>query len=296
MAAWARVTHAAPLADVLLLDNDGSELGLGFPDYTGYYTSTLEALGLSYDIYDVDFNCCASQLTIPDVTTLMAYDAIIYFTGDNFIDNGTFTVPTGLTALDMDRLTEYANSGGIIIAMGQDAAAVMNSTSESTEAYFYGSVLGGDFLQDSVTGEITPTLPIIPFEAAPPEFQSLTVDVSADGDGAANQFYIDEIQEVPSKEPDSPELQLPYQALLKYPGPSNVETGVVAMAHRDQPTLERPGITYLGRSIYTTFGLEGVNDGLGTTERAELLATLLNWAMDAPLATTRIRRRQTPAT
>jgi hypothetical protein len=161
----------------------------------------------------------------------------------------------------------------------------MNSTSASTESFFYSTVLGGDYLQDSVTNAITPTLPIIPFEAAPLEFQGLSIDVSAAGDGAANQFFIDEIQEEPVKEPDSPELMLPYEALLKYPGASNVQTGVVAMAHRDQPTLERPGISYLGRSVYTTFGLEGVNDGLGTTERADLLATLLNWAKDEPVAT-----------
>lgn len=282
--AWARVTHATPLADVLVLDNDGSE-SVAFPDYQGYYTETLTALGYTFEVYDVDFNCCAGQTTLPDVTTLLAYEAILYFTGDYYYPNGSFTVPTGLTALDMDRLTEYANNGGVIIAMGQDIASVLDSTDPSSAYFFYGSVLGGSYLQDSVTGEVTPTLPIVPLADAPLAFQSLSIDVSGDGDGAANQFYIDEIQEEPIKDPDTPSALLPYQALLRYPGALNEETGVVAMAHRDQPTLERPGITYFGRSIYTTFGLEGVNNGLGTTEREELLATLLDWAMDEPEVT-----------
>jgi hypothetical protein len=57
------------------------------------------------------------------------------------------------------------------------------------------------------------------------------------------------------------------------------------MAHRDQPTLERPGISYLGRSIYTTFGLEGVNDVKGGTTRSELLSGFLAWAQDEPEVT-----------
>ncbi|MBN2025134.1 MAG: PKD domain-containing protein, partial [Actinobacteria bacterium] len=57
------------------------------------------------------------------------------------------------------------------------------------------------------------------------------------------------------------------------------------MFHRDQPSLERPGISYLGRSIYATFGLEGVNDGLETTERAELLDYFVAALIDEPTAT-----------
>jgi PKD repeat protein len=58
------------------------------------------------------------------------------------------------------------------------------------------------------------------------------------------------------------------------------------MSHRDQPTLERPAITYIGRSIYTTFGLEGVNNGIvGSTTREQLLNAFVIWAMDEPAVT-----------
>ncbi|MEJ2748830.1 MAG: PKD domain-containing protein, partial [Anaerolineae bacterium] len=61
--------------------------------------------------------------------------------------------------------------------------------------------------------------------------------------------------------------------------------GTVAMAHREQPTLEIPGVSYDGRSIYTTFGLEGVNNSPGYTSREELVQSFMDWAMDEPTVT-----------
>jgi hypothetical protein len=46
--------------------------------------------------------------------------------------------------------------------------------------------------------------------------------------------------------------------------------------HLAQPSLEYPGVAYLGRSIYTTFGLEGINDGSGNTSRQTFLGALLD--------------------
>jgi len=82
-----------------------------------------------------------------------------------------------------------------------------------------------------------------------------------------------------------PSWVYPYTPLLKYPGPYNLADGTVAMAHRAQPSLEYPGFSYFGRSIYTTFGLEGVNNSPGRTSREDLLAAFLDWAKDEPLVT-----------
>ncbi len=406
MPAWARVTYTAG-ADVLIIDNDGSS-SLGFDDYLGYYASTLTALGLTYDVLDVDASAGAAS-TFLNTVDLLAYNMIVYFTGDNFFPDGTFTVPTPLTAIDMDRLTEYANNGGVLLAMGQDMASVLNSLTSSTASFFYSNVLGGSFLQDSVSNNANPTLPVVPVDAAPDEFAGLSLDLSAPRtytasvtllgsnevspitttttgrgsftydvasrkldytvritspvpitltaahihsgtvgvngpvlytllstvvtnttdytfsgavivssahvnrlltgglyvnahtdvnpggevrdqllpvpttDGAGNQVFIDEIEPHPPLidfgDPNMPEELEYYAPLLKYPGPFNLEDGVVAVAHRAQPTLERPGIPYVGRSIYTTFGLEGVN---GAASRANLLATFGAWALDEP--------------
>ena len=57
---------------------------------------------------------------------------LIYFTGDFWQPNGSFGVSTPLTRLDMDRLTEYTNHGGIVIAMGQDLASVWYANTHYT--------------------------------------------------------------------------------------------------------------------------------------------------------------------
>jgi hypothetical protein len=300
LAAWARVAHASPLADVLLIDNDGSS-SIGNPNYTAYYTSTLDALGFTYDIIDTDLAAGAAATFLPDPATLFGYRAIIYFTGDNFQPNGTFTVPTPLTQTDMDRLTEYANNGGLLIAMGQDLAAVLNAathvtpTNSSSSVFLYNVLLGANWLKDSVTNDAHPTLPVIPTSNAPRAFHGINLDLSdrtatpASGNGAGNQRFVDEIEPEPPKtdvgDPNMPEELDPYVGLLKYPGPNNLEDGVVATAHREQPSLERPGVTFYGRTVYTSFGLEGVNNASGVTSREQLLRTFFNWGWDAPTAT-----------
>jgi subtilisin family serine protease len=411
MAAWARVTYQAPV-DVLIIDNDGSS-SLGNNDYVGYYTRTLTNLGYTYDILDTD-NLAGSVSTFLNDIDLMAYQAVIYFTGDNYQPNGTFTVPTPLTSADMDRLVEYANNGGKIIAMGQDLAAVLNATTAGNRTTFFQSVLGGLYWRDSVSGNAVPPLPIGPTSGAPQAFANVSLDLSAPKtytasvallgsnevppvattttgqanfsydvasrkltysvrvtstapitltashihsgtvgvngavlyplltsvvsntadytfsgavivttadvnrllagntyvnvhtdvypagevrgqmlfvpttDGAANQAYVDEIGIDPNepiqRDPTAPVFP-EYSPILKYPGTGAVEDNVVAMAHRPQPSLELPGVSYLGRSIYTSFGLEGVNNSAGRTSRESLLQRFFNWLNDEPTVT-----------
>lgn len=413
MPAWARVTPP-PSGKVLLIDNDFSAL-LGFPDYRDYYTQALDELGIDYDVWHADAYF-GNPTTIPSAAYLSAYDAIILFTGDNYYPDGSFTVPTPLTWLDMDRLVEYANDSGILIVMGQDATSVLD---EPNGPYFVLGTLGVESLQDSLTNFAPTLLPIIPMNDAPAAFSKIVLDLGSpdtyvgaasfpehahdvlpyqlylpvimggsgaplpttaaptgtadflfdlasrrldysvhvqvaedvtltgayiDGpaqyqlfegsqvitdtftfggsliikdvdvvpliigefylniqteehsgtaalsripflpgnDGASNQYYIDELS-ADFESPDPVTGEAPaYQALLYYPGPYNLEQGAVTVAHRDQPTLERPGITFNGRTIFASFGLEGVNNTPMTTTRAELLGYFLAWAMDEP--------------
>jgi subtilisin family serine protease len=404
MPLWARVVLAPADADVLIIGSDFSFL-LGYRSYLSYYTDALEDLGMTYDFWNADMRYGRPQ-TVPTAAEMMAYKAIILFTGDHWQPNGTYSVSTPFTQLDMNALTEYANSGGTIIAMGQDLAGTMGSDNLSGGSFFYGSVLGGSWLQDSVTAYGAPDRRIVPHTKAPAAMSWLDVDIGVSsltsvalagynevppvatttsgefsygynprtnalryfveivagdtvsitaahlhnasagmngpvvapifpftdtqvvtdslswngsvvftpemldlylagnlyvnvhsvanpggevraqlvphvlGDGANNQWYVDEIASSPGMSPDDPD-ELTYKPLLIYPGPHNEEAGVVAMAHREQPTLERPGISYLGRSIYTTFGLEGVNT-TDTTSRSELLGSFFDWAADTP--------------
>jgi len=109
----------------------------------------------------------------------------------------------------------------------------------------------------------------------------------------ANQPYVDEIDNAAHDGSQAPNGDDNAQSipLLSYMGPNNVYHGTVAMGHRRQPSLEEPGITYAGRSVYATFGLEGMNNsfsaGLGftPTTRSELLGAFLDWTW-APAPTT----------
>ncbi|HNT25960.1 MAG TPA: S8 family serine peptidase [Anaerolineales bacterium] len=404
MPAWARVSPE-PTGSVLVIDNDSSWL-LGLDDYQPYYTSVLDNLGIDYDVWVADYYY-GNATTIPDAAWLAAYDAVIYFTGDHYQPDGTYTVATPLTALDMNILTEYANGGGVIIAMGQDMAAVLASDVYDDGTLFYNFVLGGNWLQDSVTNYALPSALAVASPDGPAALQGATLNlrgpswstidllgtqeitpvatvnfgeanfaynivegvvvydlaiyaneamtitsidvyageagengpmvenlvtgpitvaagsdftdlglfvftdtmalyngelylnvlteanpdgelrgqiyVAPSGDGAGNALYIDEIEALPwlggSKESH------PYMPLFEYPGLYNEQSGTIGITHRSQPTLENPGLDYLGRSVYTTFGLESINNGVAGLDREQLMNYFFAWAMDEPTVT-----------
>ncbi len=227
---------------------------------------------------------------VNEPNVLSRYPTIIYQTGNNYLRNGQITsggvvIPTPPTGLDMDRLVEYVNGGGRIIAFGQDLAAATGG-STSSPPFFYSSVLGAKYLGDSVSGNqvfTATTQSLVGIPGAP--LADFNFDISARGDGADNQRYVDEIQ-VACKDPDSPENCAVYRPLLKYGEPASFAAdGTVALSHSDEPTLERPGITFPGRALYFAFGLEGVNNDTGADTREELLGTAMKWGLDQPSVT-----------
>ncbi len=410
MPAWARVTYATQFADVLLIDNDFSDLLQDY-DYLWYYTTTLEALNVSYEVWNVD-DYAGSERTIPDATTLAAFPHIVHFTGDNFEPDGTYSpVHTGLTALDIDSLTEYVNGGGRYIAMGQDYSSAMTN-----DSFFYNYRLGAAYIQDSISNEQQPSQLIVPTADAPDILGGLIIDLTqtrkykasgemtgaeevppvttgtsgsyalrydvdqklleiqvtveptvtapitvtgahihagvagangpvvftlfdtptyvtntltfgesfvltptqeaallADGfyvnvhttgypsgevrsqitpTAVINQRYVDEIDNTlhdgsmnPNPVPGDPfgESTLGSTRIFSYGGPFAQYGGAVALAHRQQPSLEVPGTTYAGRSIYTSFGLEGMSEapnqtyGITPASRARLIGAFLTW-------------------
>jgi hypothetical protein len=111
-------------------------------------------------------------------------------------------------------------------------------------------------------------------------------------DPEANQPYIDEIDNEYHDGSQDPrphaEDNLNSLPILYYAGPFNQQDGTVALANRDRPSLERPGTTYSGRSIYATFGLEGMSNslnpsvGITPTTRTELLDLFFEWLWSEP--------------
>lgn len=276
MPVWARVIPATPLADVLIIDN--SAPGLFETDYLPVYTSTLEALGKSYAVVDT-FASLGDETSIPEPAQLAGYDAVIWFTGDNFMSDGaSFGVPgfVGLTERDQYNLLDYLNNGGNLIAMGQDLASTVDAAPESSTVYIYNWGLSADWVQDSISNNKTPTGYATTAPGVRPVFPSMVISLT--------QLYVDEVTPVVD------DYGRGGVAVLNYNGPFNRANGTVAVVHRDQPSLELPELSYLGRAFYASFGLEGMgvgaSNGVTFTTPVQLLGTVLNWtASEAGTAT-----------
>ncbi|MEJ2208218.1 MAG: S8 family serine peptidase [Anaerolineae bacterium] len=271
---WVRVEAPTTGADVLLIDNDFSYL-LGYPDYTGYYTNTLENLGVAYDYYDADMHF-GNARTLPTAAELAAYDVIIYWTGDNYEPDGTYTVSTPLTPIDMEILTDWQFGGGRLLVTGQDLASAWDALSSDGSGYFlYAGNLGVSYVQDSIFGGF-PEAPSVMGEPGSP-LTGMQLDLSPTGDGAGNQYYVDEIAVAPYG--DTSELGT-IKPLMTAVGGSPQVAGYVASTRAAGPTLEEPLPAFSYRSLYLSFGFEGINNDTGFTTREELMGELLNWLTD----------------
>ncbi len=279
MPAWVRIAPPPLDFGVLIIDNDGSSimtetleatgLSITFTNYVGYYTETLENIRYPYEVWDADAHAGSDRLTIPDAAVLSQYEAVIYQTGDWYVSDRYTPGYTPPTIYDLGALTEYANGGGRVMVFGQDFASALGIPNY-TAPFFYDFTLGAEFLQDSVSGGFVYTdtyQSIIGLSDTP--FSDVKLDISARGDGAGNQAYVDEIKK-PSHLP----------SMFKYAMPGPQEDGVVATGRRDEPTLEYPCKYFNGRSLYYTFGLEGVNSDTGFSTREDLLYQSLAWLLD----------------
>ncbi len=278
---WVRVEAPAAAAEVLLIDNDFSDL-LGEPDYpdvTAYYTSTLTALGVTYDYWNADehFN---NPATIPDGETLRAYKTVIWYTGNHWQPSGTFVQATPPTTQDQAYLMAYLDAGGNLIATGQDFASTL--APDPNDALLYNTYFSAEFLQDSIydpegLGVLPPKPSAIGTPGGP--FSGMILDLSGGGDGAANQLFVDEILPFGSLDAIEGEGNRPLFTAIS---PNALGNGTIAVARSSEPTLERPSLNFLYRTVLLGFGLEGVNNNTGFATREELLGGILAWINDRP--------------
>lgn len=151
----------ATCANVLLVDDDrGAQL-------ERYYINSLDRLGVNY----VYIN------TPPNAATMSQYDAVIWFTGNDY--SSTFT------STDQNNLISYLNGGGRLFATGQDIEGY--SSSDITGTTFYQNYLKAQFVNDN-SGVHT-----LNGTSGDPIGDGLTISITG-GDGANNQNYPSEIQ------------------------------------------------------------------------------------------------------
>jgi murein tripeptide amidase MpaA len=94
----------------------------GQPNYIDDYEAALTANGVPYDLYDVD----AMNRTAPDPLAVLGhYDAVIWFTGDDYLTREPGQVPgTGTSRLALDEVVavrDYLNEGGKLFLGGKHA-------------------------------------------------------------------------------------------------------------------------------------------------------------------------------
>ena len=92
------------------------------PTYLTYYTDALDANGVAYDIYDVDKRGNRS----PDwLGVLSHYDAVIWYTGDDYLTRQPGPAPgTGTARLAVEEMIDvrhFLNEGGKLFYTGKSA-------------------------------------------------------------------------------------------------------------------------------------------------------------------------------
>jgi len=286
---WLRVYEDTG-AKVLLVDLDESGAtddfgatnfyGEPFGDYTGYYTTTLQALGVTYDYWDV------WNLLSPPRSVLDKYDKVIVYTGDyggtGFLGPDLYL----LDALEANDFRNYLAAGGKALVMGQDALGdiVMRFNALGTVDPLAGYMRGaGDIpLLDGVYGAPPPQPSAVGLEELTPFLKGVVLDLSVGGDGAGNQSRVDEVDWINYVDLDTrPLFEVPNTVV------GTVESGYVATRSSYEPTLERvmdpfnvPQEPVSWRVAFFGFGLEGVNSDTGYTTREGLLGALFDWMDD----------------
>ncbi|MCH7812822.1 MAG: S8 family serine peptidase [Planctomycetes bacterium] len=104
---WTFLTVDVPT--ILLVDDDDNN-----PNVRSYYTDSLDAMGLGYDLWDT-----GNSDNEPDAATLSPYSAVIWFTGDEF-GGGTGPGTAGPGASGEAALASFLDAGGCLFISSQD--------------------------------------------------------------------------------------------------------------------------------------------------------------------------------
>jgi subtilisin family serine protease len=288
---WTRALPAERGAKVLLLDNDGSS-SIELYNYADYYVNLLEELNVDYTYLDIDARA-GEQQTLPDVTELLKHEIILWFTGDNNVPDGSFSVPTPLTELDQNVLMAYLQGGGNLIATGQNLAQASDIEPLPDDPQYgrsdlYRSFLASRFIQEDVFGEQEGQLPAVTGIGREAWLEGISLDLTAPAaDGlspsaqtsAGNQDSVDEVKVI-DMDPRMPDKYT--FPILETSSPGVQMEGYVALHRYSFPTLEEPEPAFTYRVTYLAFGLEGVRSDTSSISRKEFLQRLLFWHVDYP--------------
>ncbi len=265
---WLRVIPTATTATVLLVDDDGSSADPSFRNYSAVYTSTLQALGISYRYLDI------WTTSFPSLNALFGYKAVLIFTGDNddFATSGFFDA-------DLDRLTEWLDSGGRLWTTGQNFAETNDNNFNFDSPNFGRSRLYHGYLGlEYVMGSVYSGSPPRPTAEGVGPMSEMAIDLSVGGDGAGNQASVEASR--PIIDTDTYAASNTMTLFFRQRGGNAPHDSGISFGRSSEPSLEEGRLQYRYRSASMGFGLEGVNNNTGFTTRQELARRTLSWLLD----------------
>jgi hypothetical protein len=266
---WIRVLPSTHVADVLLVDDDGSSADDSFPDYSAVYTSLLTSLGITYTYRDVWND------GFPSFYGLFGYKAVLIFTGNN----DSFDT-SGFTTTDQNALSEWLDSGGRLWTTGQNFAEASDSNGSYSSASLgrsrlYHGYLGLKYVAGSAYAGPAPR----PTANGKGPMQRLRLDLSPGADGAGNQTSIEVAAPMPDNDTyQAADTMTRLFTAVDYDAPQ-AKTGI-AFGRSSEPSLKEPRQEYRYRSLSMGFGLEGVNSTTGFATRAQVGAAAWRWLVD----------------
>jgi subtilisin family serine protease len=274
---WLRVVSPTG-GELLLLDDDRSSAdGSGLANYSQVYTTTLAAMGIPYRYVDTH------KTDIPTTPELYRYPAAILFTGDNAA-SPTGGATTGLSGAERNRLSEWLDGGGRLLATGQNLAEVNGSAVGLNGSRFYHGYLALTLARRDTFGGPPPS----PSAQGVGPFAGVTLDLSPGGGGAGNQTSIEATWPITDTDTyaGTPWTVPIFQPVAANPPVTATLPAGAAIGHARsaEPTLEEPRLGIRYRVIALGFGLEGLGDlegGKGRLGRPGLVRWALDWLLDA---------------
>jgi len=260
---WIRVVPSGAKKQVLLVDDDGSSSGAGFADYAATYRGALDRLGVSYDYVDVFTD------GLPSFNALFGYQSVVLFTGDN-----TSFDTSGMSPTDHNRLSEWLDSGGRLLAFGQNLAeASDDNTTESTRmgrARLYNGYLGVAQEQAS----LYPGAPPAPTAAGEGPFAGQTVNLTGTETSVEATSPLGDTDTF-----NALSTMTRFFRPLSSTAPASWGLG---FGRSSEPSLDETRLQFRYRGAVLGFGLEGID---ATADRDALTHRLLDWLLDGPSVT-----------
>jgi subtilisin family serine protease len=261
---WLRVVPTQSTAQVLLVDDDASSVDSSFADYSAVYRGVLDRLGVSYSYLDIGTGA------FPSYNALFGYRTVVVFTGDNdSFDTSGFSLSTH------NRLSEWLDSGGRLLAFGQNFAETSDDNTSFASARIGRARLYHGYLGVS---EEAPSLysgaPPAPTAAGEGPFAGTTLDLT----GAENSVEAT----APLGDTDTFNALSTMTRFFRPLSSTAAPGWGVGFGRSAEPGLAESRLQFRYRSAVLGFGLEGLT---ADASRDTLTRGLLDWLQDGVAVT-----------